>query len=347
MVKTSFGLRREALCTSALVLLLASGCTASAKLGEKTGAGGEESAGGGSSTGGQSSTGGAGGTGGQGAGGTGGQGGFLDTGGQDGQPVGQIFVHDLSTLYRFDPMELELTLVGPFDCALADPSGSADSGMQDIAIDKEGLMFGVAKMGGQSEGSYQDHVIVSIDRTTGHCEKEIVIPKNIIEGAGLVEVRGLSFVPAGTLDPDMEVLVGLELGGSYLRINLPTKTVQLQGNLNGDGPAIWGTKGADIVSIIGDKTYTTAKMGETYDRLCIMDPVTGAITQSFAPTNLVTIGGMAYWAGTLYAFSGEGEVYSIDPTTGVPTPLSVIGAPPGIEYHGAGVTTAAPLTTPE
>ena len=338
MAKLLFELPRGGLYTSLLFLLLTSGCTASAKLGESTGPGD-------TTTGDTQSTVGGGGSGGGGAGG--GSGGLLDTGGQDGAPQGEIFVHDQTALYRFDPIASQITFVGLFDCVLADPSGSADSGMHDIALDKDGVMYGVAKMGGQSPGSFQDHVIVAIDRTTGHCTKEIVVPKYVADPVSPVEVRGLSFVPAGTIEPDEEVLVGLDISSAYLRVDLASKTVTLQGNLNGDGPQVWWTKGADVVSIIGDKTYVTAKNGESTDRVALMDPVTGAITQGLAPTSLVTIGGMAYWGGTLYAFTVEGNAYSIDPATGEPTPITIGGAPPGIQYHGAGVTTAAPLSIPE
>jgi hypothetical protein len=276
-----------------------------------------------------------------------GEGGSLGLGGGDGLTKGDIYVHSLDTLYHFEPIASELTVIGAFDCILGHTGVSNDSGMQDIAVDKGGAMYGVAKVDGQSPGSNQDHIIVSIDKASGHCQTELVVPKTLIDPKGSVEVRGLSFIPQETLDGGSETLVGLEITGHYLRIDLANKSVGLLGSLNGNGPATWHTKGADIVSIIDDRTYVTAmRENEATDSLAVMNPKTGAITQGYPKTSLTTIGGLAYWGGTLYAFTVEGKAYSIDPKTGVETEIVVHGAPVGVQYHGAGVTTAAPIVIP-
>jgi hypothetical protein len=262
--------------------------------------------------------------------------------------AGDIYVHRLDTLYHFEPISSKLSVIGTFDCVVQDPSGSSDSGMQDIAIDKNGAMYGVAKVGGQSPGVNQDHVIVSVDKASGHCQKVLVLDKFLVDPQGYLEVRGLSFLPKGTLDVDDEALVALEIEGHYLRVDLVKKSASLVGSLNGNGPLTWLTKGADVVSIIGDKTYVTAqRSGDMTDSLAIMDPKTGTILQGFPATILGTIGGLAYWGGTLYAFTTAGNAYSIDPKTGIATGIAVNNALPGVQYHGAGVTTAAPLEIPE
>ncbi len=278
-----------------------------------------------------------------------GEGGSLGVGGGDGRAKGDIYVHSLDTLYHFEPIASELTVIGAFDCLLRHTHVSSDSGMQDIAVDKSGTMYGVAKVDGQSPGSTQDHIIVSVDKASGHCQTELVVPKTLIDPKGSVEVRGLSFIPRETtVDAGTETLVGLEISGHYLRIDLASKSVGLLGNLNGNGPAAWTTKGADIVSIIDDRTYVTAvRVNEMTDSLAVMDPKTGAIIQGYPKTGLTTIGGLAYWGGTLYAFTVAGKAYSIDPKTGVETEIVVHNAPVGVQYHGAGVTTAAPIVIPE
>ena len=277
-----------------------------------------------------------------------GEGGSLGVGGSDGLTKGDIYVHSLDTLYHFEPIASELTVIGAFDCILGHTSVSSDSGMQDIAVDKSGTMYGVAKVDGQSPGSNQDHIIVSVDKASGHCQTELVVPKTLIDPKGSVEVRGLSFIPQETtVDGGSETLVGLEITGHYLRIDLANKAVGLLGNLNGNGPAAWHTKGADIVSIIDDRTYVTAmRENEATDSLAVMAPKTGAIIQGYPKTGLTTIGGLAYWGGTLYAFTVAGKAYSIDPKTGVETEIVVHNAPVGVQYHGAGVTTAAPIVIP-
>jgi len=268
--------------------------------------------------------------------------------GSGGSPKGDIYLNSLDTLYHFEPFSSVLTVIGKFDCVLLEPSPTADTGMNDIALDKNDTMYGVAKLGGQSPGSAQDQVIVSIDKKTGHCQKELVVDSKLVNPQGGLEIRGLSFVPQGTLDAGDEALVALEIYGSYLKIDLAKKSATVIGGLNGSGPLMWQTKGADVVSIIGDKTYVTAaRFGEGTDSLAIMDPKTGAIIQGFPMTSLTTLGGIAYWAGTLYGFTTEGKAYSLDPKTGVSTGIIVNNAPPDVQYHGAGVTTAAPLTIPK
>lgn len=277
-----------------------------------------------------------------------GEGGSLGHGGGDGTTEGDIYVHSLDTLYHFEPIASELTVIGAFDCILGHTAVSNDSGMQDIAVDKSGTMYGVAKVDGQSPGSNQDHIIVSIDKANGHCQTELVVPKTLIDPKGSVEVRGLSFIPQETVDGGTETLVGLEITGRYLRIDLANNNIGLLGSLNGSGPATWKTKGADIVSIIDDRTYVTAmRDNEGTDSLAVMNPKTGAITQGYPKTSLTTIGGLAYWGGTLYAFTVEGKAYSVDPKTGVETEIVVHNAPVGVQYHGAGVTTAAPIVIPK
>jgi len=290
--------------------------------------------------------GGEGGSAGSGGSGAGGEGGI--TFGDGGPPTeGEIFVNSLDKLYKFEPIGKTLSEIGSFDCVLSDPSGTADTGMHDIAVDKNDTLYGVAKLGPQNPNSLSpDQVIVSINPTTGHCEKLFALPNNLVDPTGGLEIRGLSFVPVGTLQPNQETLVALEIYGSYISIDLVAKTAKLVGNLNGNAPKTWSTKGADIVSLILDKTYVTAKLNSPNDNLAVMDPKTGAITSNLGETGFTTIGGLAYWGGTLYGFTVEGGIYAIDPTNGQTTGITV-AAPPGIQYHGAGVTTAAPIEPPK
>lgn len=285
---------------------------------------------------------------GAGTGGSGGDGGGINFPDSGTSNEGEIYVNSLDKLYKFEPIGKTIQEIGTFDCVASDPSGTADGGMHDLAVDKNDNLYGVAKLGPQSPNSIEaDHVILSIDKATGHCEKIFALPNNLVNPQGGLEIRGLSFVPSGTLQPGTETLVAMEIQGNYISIDLMAKTAKLVGDLNGGGPAQWSTKGADIVSLILDKTYVTAKLQSATDNLAVMDPKTGAIITNIGETPLPTIGGLAYWGGTLYGFSTEGGVYAIDPTNGLTTGIAVIGALPGIQYHGAGVTTAAPIEPPK
>jgi hypothetical protein len=182
----------------------------------------------------------------------------------------------------------------------------------------------------------------------------LVFDKYLVDPVYPVALRGLSFIPAGELDADKEALVTMEIYGGYLKIDVATKTVTVLGNLNGDDPAMpWATKGADVVSIIGAKTYVTAKKigngGDPVERLVVLDPKTGAVTQEVGSTGIIdTFGGLAFWAGTLYGFTADtGKVFAIDPATAQVTDLAVKNLPAGVRFDGAGVTTAAPLEPPK
>lgn len=292
-------------------------------------------------------TSGAGGGAGTGGNGSGGEGGFNfpDSGTTN---EGEIYVNSLDKLYKFEPIGKTIQEIGTFDCVVADPSGTADGGMHDLAVDKNDNLYGVAKLGPQIPNSVSsEHVILSIDKATGHCEKIFALPNDLVNPQTGLEIRGLSFVPSGTLQTNTETLVAMEIQGSYISIDLVAKTAKLVGDLNGGVPGQWSTKGADIVSLILDKTYVTAKLEKPTDNLAVMDPKTGAIITNLGETPITTIGGLAYWGGTLYGFSGEGGVYAIDPTNGATTGIAVAGVIPGMQFHGAGVTTAAPIEPPK
>lgn len=259
---------------------------------------------------------------------------------------GDIFLHSAFTLYRFAPLAKTVTEVGAFDCMLADQSGSADSGMHDLAVDRDGRLFGVAKVGGQAEGAAQDHVIVSVAPESGRCWKELVLDRRLVDPKGTLEVRGLSFLPRGTLDPNEDTLVALEIGGAYLRVDLRARKATVLGSLNqGGAPGRWLTKGADLVSIEGAGTFSTAKQGGMdEERLVALDPQTGAVTRDLGALAgaLTTFGGLGYWGGTLFGFTTEGRIMAIDPGT-ARTTLVVALAPAGARYDGAAVTTIAPI----
>lgn len=250
---------------------------------------------------------------------------------------GDLFVHDLRVLYRFAPKQRTLTTIGAFDCFGGLLEATSDAGMRDIAIDKSGKAFGVAKLGTAVDGSRA--AIVRLDTTNAHCEEVFAIPPNLVDSGGGLEMWGLSFVPGATDD----VLYGIEVAGAFIRIDVNAKTAVRVGGLNGVAPGAkgpWLTKGADIVSIKGDRTYSTAQRDPSGDRLVALDPLTGAVVQDIGPLDGKLFGGIAYWEGTLYGFSSQGRVYAVDTKTAAVT--EIFAAPDGVLLQGAGVTTIAP-----
>lgn len=244
--------------------------------------------------------------------------------------VGEVFASTQSALYKLEPFSKVLTLVGDFDCITLtpDPNDTQD-GMADIAVDKNGKMYGIGRVKPTSNWA-----LVEIDKATAHCRS--------IAEIGATFPTGLTFVPAGTVDPNVEALVGIFIGGDYTRFDLKTGVGTKIGTAGKD----FFSKGADIVSIIGGKTYSTNQGAP--DHLLEVDTKTGAILRDVGPIgNVSLIAGLGYWAGTLYGFSYEGKLFAINVDTAAATEMPIPNAPAGLRFWGAAVTTAAPTQPPK
>ncbi len=291
------------------------GCSANKNSGSAIGGSGGGGTGGATSTAGAGGggTGGAGAsTGGDGLGGLGG--GFGGQGG--GKPVGEteVFGHSPNTLYKLDPVTKEITTVGTFlGCATE---------VIDIAIDQFGGMIGTT-----FDGLYK------IDKTTAQC--------TFIKSGDFP--NSLSFVPAGTLDPNVEALVGFE-GSNYVRID-PVSGVKSDITIGALGGYV---SSGDVVSVIGGGTYLTVTGGPEgcYDCILEVDPTTGGVKKNIGPLGHSSVYGLAFWGGAAYGFDGSGKLFQIDLATGVSTVIPQPGAPANLSYYGAGSSTSAPLEPP-
>lgn len=223
---------------------------------------------------------------------------------------GVIVAHSADALYRLNPETRELTLVGNFGWP-----DFADE-MTDIAIDKDGLVIGV---------SFTDVYVVDIE--TARCTR-----LSTLSGAS-DSFNGLSFLPAGTLDPNVEALVGTTVDGEVFRINPQTGATTFIGTY-GNG---LGSSG-DLFSVEGFGTIATVVDSGGTEQLASINPQTGAATV-IGPTGVSGLWGVAFWEGHLYGFSDGGQMVELDPATGVATVLDTLPT----SFWGAGVTTAAPI----
>jgi hypothetical protein len=235
-----------------------------------------------------------------------------------GQKVGEVYAHSASTLYKLEPFSKNTVIIGAFkNCA-----GS----VIDLALDATGQMYAT------TSGSLE-----RVDKSTATCT-------TVARGS---YPNSLTFVPLGTLDPNDEALVGFE-GASYVRIDLKTGNKSQVGSLNPNSLGATFTSSGDVVSIIGDKTYLTAKASPaaTGDVLIEVDPQTGKALRRIGDTGVDDLFGLGYWAGTAYAFSNAGKIFAVDLSNGKTTPVPIPNAPAQLSFWGAGVTTAAPLEPP-
>jgi hypothetical protein len=225
----------------------------------------------------------------------------------------EVFAETPDTLYRLDPGTKAVTAVGPFQGC---------SQVVDIALDKDSNMYATTLDG-----------LYTVDRKTAVCARV----------ASGTYPNSLSFVPAGTVDPNVEAIVGY-VGDTYVRIDTSTGAItQIQSI--GQGYSSSG----DIVSVKGGGTYLTVKGGPNNCNDCLIqvDPATGAFLMEWGPVNHTDVFGIAFWAGAVYGFDATGHVFEVD-FTGLAmqiTDIPVPNAPPGgLAWQGAGSTTIAPVT---
>jgi hypothetical protein len=227
--------------------------------------------------------------------------------------VNEVFGHSASTLYRLDPQTKAVAVVGNFV--------GCGNGVIDIALDKDSNLFGTTYDG-----------LVRIDRANARCT-------SIASGS---YPNSLSFVPAGTLDPASEVLVGYQ-GGTYVRIDTQTGAIRTVGSLGGGYQS-----SGDIVSVIGGKTYLTVNGNGCADCLVEVNPSTGALVKNWGTVDHPSVYGLAFWGGTVFGFNSQGRLFSVDFNTSSLriTPIAIPNAPSGLSFFGAGSATSVPLEAP-
>jgi hypothetical protein len=238
--------------------------------------------------------------------------GSSDTG-QQGPPE-EVFGHSGNTLFKLDPKTKAVQTVGTF--------AGCDDSIIDIAMNERAEIYGVTFSG-----------LYRIDKGNAACTRI---------GTGSFP-NSLSFVPAGTLDPSSEALVGYE-GSDYVRIDLATgrkmvvRAKALRSPYESSG---------DIVSVKGGNTYLTVRGGACTNNDCLVevDPVTGAVRVEHGVLGYAKVFGLAFWAGSVYGFTDAGELFEVKFGGGSiqTSRINIPGAPSGLAFFGAGSATSAPV----
>lgn len=235
------------------------------------------------------------------------------TGGADPSTVYEVYGHSAAELYKLDPQTHEVTVIGPFNGC---------SQVIDIALDKDSNMVGTTEFG-----------LYRIDRNTAFC--------TLIANGDYP--NSLSFVPAGTVDPNEEALVGY-FGSEYVRIDLNTGAKSHVGMLSS---GYWSS--GDITSVKGGGTYVTVKTDVCNDCILEVNPATGDLITDYGSIGHMDVFGLTFWGGKSYGFSNSGELFEVtfQASSVTTTPIPIPMAPPTLSFWGAGNSTSVPVLPPE
>ncbi len=241
-------------------------------------------------------------------------GGSDSAGGGDGGDgtVVYVYAHTDTTLYKVDPDTYAVSMVGDFVW----PGGATDQ-MTDIAIDSAGGMVGI---------SFTQ--VYKVDPTNANT--------TLLSSALAGTFNGLSYVPADQIgQTGDDVLVATRNDdGAVFRIDPMTGAATQIGNMGN-----YASSG-DLCSVSGFGTVQTVDgVGNTGDILTKLAPMSFHATPIGTATGFGAIWGVAFWKGTIFGFTNNGEFITIDATTGVGT-LVQSGGP---QWWGAAVTTSAPI----
>jgi outer membrane protein assembly factor BamB len=236
-----------------------------------------------------------------------------------------VYSHSPEQLYSFNPETLRVTEIGSFRTA----GGMTVGPMIDLAVNSLGEIYTTS-----AESLFR-------------VNPETAVAEPVGSGLGLdrdEQLVALTFLTAGTLMAGVEDLIGATSGGSYYRLNTTTGAPTRLGNF----PSGWRASG-DLVSVERLGTYATlrteANDGDTLARIDFAADgsssvsVIGRVTVDGMP--VLRIFGLAYWGRTVYGFTNDGWLISIDRDTGAASRVSVdTGAE---QFWGAGVSTKAPV----
>ena len=236
-----------------------------------------------------------------------------------------VYAHSPDSLYSFNAESLRVTEVGDFRTS----DGRAVGPMIDLAVNSRGELYTTSAA-----------ALYRVDPETAVAERV---------GSGLLldsdeQLVALTFLTEGTLSAGVEDLVGATSGGRYYRLDTATGRPTRLGNF----PSGWRASG-DLVSVERLGTYATLRTdendGDTLARIDFNPDGTSSVTV----IGRVTLGGMpvmrifglAYWGRTVYGFTNDGWLISIDRDSGTASRVSVdTGAE---QFWGAGVTTKVPV----
>lgn len=182
--------------------------------------------------------------------------------------------------------------------------------MVDIAVSSTGEMFGVSWDPAATGGNHLYRITPPTTVGSG------VAAARRIGQLGYF-YNALSFAPAGTVDATAEVLVGLDNESTYSQsyLDVLSTTTAASSFVGGLGNSLKSS--GDIVGIAGLGLYATVKdsvNGTNF--LASINPANGVATTVGTGIGHNDMWGLAYDSGQFIAFSLDGWVMQLDPSTG-------------------------------
>ena len=265
-----------------------------------------------------------------------------------------FYANDDTTLYQLDPSNpnMPMTTIGTFDCIPSEASV-----MTDIAVSKDGKLFGVAPAAAFP---------LTVQGTTVHCDAKWPLPYQ-------THFNGLTFAPENTVDKSEALIGGNATGGLYW-IDQNNGTPTQVGTLGTDTQSgrAWGVSG-DIVFMANNgnpigfataRTCTDPNVSSTCDQTdtlieidvtalhpgtqSVLKAVRGKVAKgswcnSNGSTSFGAIFGIVALGSTVYGFSRWGDFVDIQNNDG--TGCFQWNAS-GVNFAGAGITTTAFVIAP-
>jgi len=217
-----------------------------------------------------------------------------------------VYAHDHSTLHFMNVITYNMSTIGNFTYT-GGPGGS----MTDIAIDRYGVLYGC---------TYNDLYV---------CHPETAECWHLGPLAGTY--NGLTFVPAGTMDPYEDVLVAISGGGDWFRLDGYLNQQLTTTLVGGYGPG--NASAGDAFSIDGVGAWAAINGSN----IVSINPNDGTVLNHFTTAGTNTWG-LAGWLDVIFAFDASGEVHAIDPAT---ASTQLVASAPNA-WWGAGVRTWIP-----
>lgn len=191
-----------------------------------------------------------------------------------------LYGHTADKLFSVSPEDPNvLTLIGSFTDA---STGSSVSEITDIAIDSGGIMYAMSFTS-----------LYRVDATNAQT--------TLVGSSGESDINALTFLADGTL------LAG---GGSALyRVDPATGSFTRLSSIGSYSFA------GDMVGLPDGLLYCAMTGGGMGTTLVVYDPSTSTIVRD-GLTGTGSLYGVAYANETLYGFSADGLIYTLDPTSG-------------------------------